>query len=160
MQEVVPLVSTILTQHHQVQKSLGSRHPASFDDALNDMRQQAIGLCRRDFLIATPFEWLRHYPRYLQAIQIRLGKLQSAGGGAGAGVQRDARLAADILALQKAYGDLVARGTALGLSPTKIEEFRWHLEELRVSVFAQELRTSVPVSVKRMEDLWTAIVKG
>jgi ATP-dependent helicase HrpA len=159
MQEVVPLAATILQQFHQVQKSLAARQPEAFATALDDMRQQITALCPRGFLVTTPYQWLRHVPRYLQAVLMRHAKLQSAGGGPGAGAQRDARLAADILALQKGLGELQSRQKALNLSAEKIDDFRWHLEELRVSVFAQELRTSVPVSVKKMQDLWAAIVR-
>ncbi len=160
MKEVVPLVATILQQFHQVQKALGARQPEAFTPALDDMRQQLVALCSKDALTATPFEWLRHVPRYLQAMLMRHAKLQSAGGGPGAGAQRDARLAADVVALQKALGELKAHQKTLHLSAERIDEFRWHLEELRVSVFAQELRTSVPVSVKKMQDMWAAIVRG
>ncbi|MFO0831969.1 MAG: ATP-dependent RNA helicase HrpA [Phycisphaerales bacterium] len=160
MQEVVPLVGVILQQFHQVQKALSARQPEAFGPALDDLRQQIVGLCPRGFLTSTPYTWLRHVPRYLQAVQMRLAKLQSSGGGPGAGAQRDARLAGDVLAMQRACDELRERQKALSLSGELVDEFRWHLEELRVSVFAQELRTSVPVSVKKMQEMWAAIVRG
>jgi ATP-dependent helicase HrpA len=152
MQEVVPIVSSILTLRQQVQKQLSAKHPAAYAQTVADMQEQLVALCPKDFLVSTPFEWLRHMPRYLQAMQLRWTKLVSAG------PQRDARLAADIAALWRGYQELARRQKELNLSVVKIDEFRWYIEELRVGTFAQELRTSVPVSVKRMQEMWTTIV--
>jgi ATP-dependent helicase HrpA len=44
-----------------------------------------------------------------------------------------------------------------GVPDPRLEEFRWLLEELRVSLFAQELRTPMPVSVKRLQKVWASI---
>ena len=44
-----------------------------------------------------------------------------------------------------------------GVGDPGLDEFRWLLEELRVSLFAQELRTPMPVSVKRLEKVWAAM---
>jgi ATP-dependent helicase HrpA len=51
------------------------------------------------------------------------------------------------------------RQDELGLDPAKVAEYRWLCEEFRVSLFAQELRTAVPVSVKRLQELWVSIVR-
>jgi ATP-dependent helicase HrpA len=107
-----------------------------------------------DFLIRTSFDWLRHYPRYLQAMRVRLSRL-----GAGGHV-RDEKLMAEITPYVRGWKELVARQKELGLNPAKVDEFRWHTEEFRVQLFAQELRTSVPVSAKRLQEMWQGIVKG
>ena len=57
------------------------------------------------------------------------------------------------MAWQREYASRLRQG---GVTP-EIEQFRWLLEELRVSLFAQELRTPVPVSVKRLAKLWHSI---
>jgi len=84
-------------------------------------------------------------PRYLKAAALRLEKLR-------ADPQRDRRLEGELRALEQPYRrELGARN---GAPSAEFEQFGWLLEELRVSLFAQELRTSVPVSVKRLAKLW------
>ena len=84
-------------------------------------------------------------PRYLKAVNVRLGKLR-------ADPARDARQLAQMLPLQQAWQRRLAGQQ--GEHDVRLEEFGWLLQELRVSLFAQELRTPVIVSVKRLEKLW------
>ena len=90
-----------------------------------------------------------HLPRYLQAALRRLERGPQASGRdaeAGAGIAAwEARLAAR-------RQDLAARGVV----DARVEDFRWLLEEYRVSVFAQELGTQVTVSPKRLAEQWEA----
>jgi ATP-dependent helicase HrpA len=99
------------------------------------------------FLLVTPWERLREYPRYLQAIEQRLEKH-------GQSLQRDAQLAAQILPLETRYRERVK--VERGLLAPGHDEFRWLLEEFRVSLFAQQLKTRVPVSARRLADAWSA----
>ena len=70
---------------------------------------------------------------------------------------RDARLMAELAPLQAAWQrEVAARAKGAALTP-EIEQFGWLLEELRVSLFAQALKTPVPVSVKRLTKLWQSI---
>jgi ATP-dependent helicase HrpA len=99
------------------------------------------------FLARTPWERLEHVPRYLKGYALRLQKYR-------AGAERDQKHAATVGALWDQY---VARAEADRKSEkhdAKLEEFRWLLEELRVSLFAQELRTPMPVSAKRLQKFW------
>ena len=153
VQEAVPVLQQTLTLYQQCAFAINTNKATAFGDNIHDMRTQLAKLMPKDFLISTPWEWLRHYPRYLQAILLRITKLPSGG------AQRDTKLMLEIQPLYKGYEELRARQKDLGLNEAKIVEFRWLLEELRVSFFAQELRTSVPVSVKRMHELWEAIVR-
>jgi len=70
---------------------------------------------------------------------------------------RDARALAELEPLQTAWQREYAARAKLGTLSPEIEQFRWLLEELRVSLFAQELRTPVPVSTKRLAKLWQSI---
>jgi ATP-dependent helicase HrpA len=140
--------------YHAAQRDLSASHPPAFATSIADMRDQLGALVERGFLTSTPYAWLRHYPRFLQGIRVRHQRLQ------GGGVARDQRTMEEVTPLVKGLATLRQRQKELGLSVVAIEEFRWMLEELRVSLFAQELRTSVPVSVKRMHDLWAQIVKA
>jgi len=154
-EEVTALMGTVMTAYQAAKYAVdhASKAPA-FQANLDDVRDQLGALTPPSFLVSTPYEWLRHYPRYLQAIQLRVQKMT------GPGLQRDARNMAEIVPLWKGYFELEKRRKELGLSESKIIEYRWMVEELRVSLFAQELRTAVPVSVKRLQELWQAIVKG
>ena len=116
-----------------------------------DMRDQLSRLVPRGFAARTPTLWLRHLPRFLRGIQIRLQKLFNAG------LARDAAAAAELSPLWRMYAERELTHQARGVTDPALEQFRWMLEELRVSLFAQELKTSVPVSVKRLEALWEQV---
>jgi ATP-dependent helicase HrpA len=154
-EEVTALVGSIMAAYQATQYTIAhaSKAPA-FQPNLDDVRDQLGALTPPHFLVSTPYEWLRHYPRYLQALQLRIQKMT------GPGLQRDTRNMAEVLPLWRGFYELEKRRKELGLSESKIIEYRWMIEELRVSLFAQELRTSVPVSVKRLTELWQAIVKA
>jgi ATP-dependent helicase HrpA len=92
---------------------------------------------------------LHHFPRYLKAITARLDKYR-------ADPARDAARLAELRPVEQRYWRLVAERK--GVADERLHEFRWLLEELRVSFFAQELRTPQPVSVKRLEKAWGQLV--
>jgi len=119
----------------------------AFPAACADIDQQLARLFPRGFVTATPPAQLAHYPRYLKAIAARLDKIK-------ADSARDAQRMADIAMLQTPY--LREVGARKGQTDPRLEEFRWLLEELRVSLFAQELRTPMSVSVKRLQKVWDA----
>ena len=91
---------------------------------------------------------LQHIPRYLKAISLRLDKLR-------ADAARDARLLAQIQPLQQAWQR--KSGSRKDHQDPRMEDFGWLLQELRVSLFAQELKTPVIVSVKRLEKFWATL---
>ena len=102
------------------------------------------------FIEQIPYERLQHFPRYLKAASLRLDKLR-------ADPHRDARLAAEFAPLAAQWHRDQARQLKSGNRDPQLEQFRWLLEELRVQLFAQELKTSVPVSVKRLSKMWQTI---
>jgi ATP-dependent helicase HrpA len=97
------------------------------------------------FVARTDWAQLQHYPRYLKAVTLRLDKLKGD-------PARDAQRLAELRPLDQRYARRLAE--LKGTHDARLEEFRWLLEELRVSFFAQELRTPQPVSVKRIEKAW------
>jgi ATP-dependent helicase HrpA len=112
-----------------------------------DVRAQLARLVYKGFLSATPWERLHDLPRYLKAAQRRLEKYPE-------NPERDARHGASIAELWKRYEERAARLRRTGEADPRLEEFRWRIEELRVSLFAQELKTPYPVSFKRLDKLW------
>jgi len=74
--------------------------------------------------------------------------------------ERDAEHAAKIAAIWKRYEERAIKLRKAGESDPRLEDFRWRIEELRVSLFAQELKTPYPVSYKRLDKLWAEILKA
>lgn len=151
--QVYAVASQVLTSFHRVQLSLATKSPTGWDQALADIRDQLGFLFPQNVFITIPFEQLLHYPRYLAAIEARLRKLP------GEGLIRDRKHSADLAPMWRGALELLKRQDDLGLNPGKVAEYRWLCEEYRVSLFAQELRTAAPVSAKRLQELWTSIVK-
>ena len=148
-QEICRLVGQILVDWQALQKKLPAfkAHTA----VVQDIDKQLARLIGKRFVADTPFERLQHYPRYLKAIGMRLGKLKAGGGD---GAARDARLLAEYAPLWTAYERRAVVLAKQGVSDPRVEQFRWLLEELRVQLFAQELRTPAPVSTKRLQKMW------
>lgn len=99
------------------------------------------------FLAQTPWERLEHVPRYLKGYALRLQKFRAS-------VDRDAKHSLTVNTLWASYENRLKADRDAGRSDAKLEEFRWLIEELRVSLFAQELRTPLPVSAKRLQKFW------
>jgi ATP-dependent helicase HrpA len=148
-QEFARLAAGILAERAALEKRLNGMekvHP----QVAGDVRQQLQRLLATGWLARTPWDRLQHLPRYLKAAALRLDKLR-------ADPARDARLAADLAALEVPYRREAAVRARHGALDGEFEQFGWLLEELRVSLFAQELRTPVPVSVKRLTKLWQTV---
>jgi ATP-dependent helicase HrpA len=148
--ELCGLAGVILGTRHEVCKSMSTELPAGAAEALRDIRSQLDHLVYVGFMSHTPYERLQHLPRYLKAIAIRLRKLAEA-------PDRDRARRADIERLWLMWSQRSEVLVGEQIRDPELETFRWMLEELRVSQFAQELRTPGPVSVKRLEQQWQAV---
>jgi ATP-dependent helicase HrpA len=142
--EIARLVGQILSEYHSLPKKLQGikTHTAAHADMSAELQM----LVHKRFVSDTDHAQLAHFPRYLKAIQVRIDKLRSD-------PARDARLMAD---WQQAAAPW-QRAQKAGQRDAKMDEYRWLLEELRVSLFAQELRTPMPVSVKRLQKVWETL---
>ena len=145
-QEIGRLVSVIVDEAAVVQRKLTALRGA--DPAREEMAQQLARLLGRRFVVDTPAESLPHLPRYLKGIGLRLDKIRSD-------PVRDAARSREIAPLQQRWAREAA--ARKGVADERLEEFRWLLEELRISLFAQELRTPQPVSVKRLEKFLASV---
>ncbi len=141
------LAGEILEQYQQLSKKLAACGQINWMASLTDMRQQLDRLVFRGFLQQTPMEQLRQLPRYLAALQRRLEKLDYA-------AARDQQLLREMQTLYQQWSERDQRERKAGRTDERLEEIRWALEELRVSLFAQELKTAYPVSIKRIEKRW------
>jgi ATP-dependent helicase HrpA len=142
-QEVARTAANILAAHAELRKKLAPAAKA-FPQAAADIEQQLARLLTPGWLANTPWARLQHYPRYLKAAELRLEKLR-------ADPARDARLMSELQPLLSAW---LRAPRPLGAEQA---QFGWLLEELRVSLFAQQLKTPVPVSAKRLAKLWQSI---
>jgi ATP-dependent helicase HrpA len=141
--EIARLAGTVLTEFAAASRKV--KDTKISPDSVADAAQQLQRLVGKRFIADTPYTQLQHFARYLKAVVLRLDKL-------GADAARDATKLAELKPLEQKYWRLVAERK--GVTDARMQEFRWLLEELRVSFFAQELRTPQPVSVKRLDKAW------
>jgi ATP-dependent helicase HrpA len=93
----------------------------------------------------------------MKAHSVRLDRLKTGGAPAQA---RDQTALAEWTTLWQSYERRAREFARNGVQDERLNQFRWQLEELRVSLFAQELKTPLPVSVKRLEKAWQQISHG
>ena len=141
--EVARLAGTILLEFGAATRKIKDTKNAP--DATADCTSQLQRLMPKNFMAATPWPQLQHCARYLKAVTLRLDKYR-------ADPARDAQRLTELKPQEQRYWRLVAERK--GAQDARMLEFRWLLEELRVSFFAQELRTPQPVSIKRLEKAW------
>ena len=145
--EVARLAAAILLEYAVAARKIKDTKNAP--EATQDAAQQLARLMPKRFLSVTPWTSLHHFTRYLKAITARLDKYR-------ADPARDAARLKELHPLEQRYARLLAERK--GVVDERLQEFRWLLEELRVSFFAQELRTPQPVSVKRLDKAWAQLV--
>ncbi|WP_371875693.1 ATP-dependent RNA helicase HrpA [Duganella dendranthematis] len=144
--EIARLLSQVLTEFHGLPKRLQGLS----QQAAQDMQQQLQGLVHKRFLQENDYSQLAHFPRYLKAMNVRIEKLRGD-------PARDTKLMAEWQQAAAAYLRASRDKSAGKNTDPKMVEFRWMLEELRVSLFAQELRTPMPVSAKRLLKVWESM---
>ena len=143
--EIARLIGQILGEYHTLPKKLQAlkAHKA----AQADMQSQLQSLIHKWFVVETDHGQLAHFPRYLKAVLVRLDKLRTD-------PTRDTRLMSEWQQAATPWQRALKSGAH---GDPKMQEFRWMLEELRVSLFAQELKTPMPVSVKRLQKVWESM---
>jgi ATP-dependent helicase HrpA len=124
--------------------------PGAPKATLDEVRAQLTHLVPPDLLLTAPRDRLAHLPRYLRAIQVRLERLPY-------GPQKDQAKAVQVLPFWNDWLKHKDGLRARGVPEADLEGFRWLLEEWRVSIFAPELRTPVPVSAQRLTEAWKAL---
>ncbi len=143
-EDVVLLVQEILDAYQQVRKLLSKANKINWMTSVADINQQLDRLVFRGFLQLTPYYNLQHLPRYLKAIAQRLDKLGHA-------AARDQQLLREMQGLYQQWQGWDEKCRNNHKVDERIEELRWTFEELRVSLFAQGLKTDYPISLKRLE---------
>jgi ATP-dependent helicase HrpA len=144
--EVGKTINDILSLYLDLAKKLKAR-PTS---ALQDLQEQLGLMIYAGFVCATPYPALKELPRYLKAMQYRLEKSAQD-------LPRDQKQFAELKPFWTNYWNRVGQGRNV-LLPER-DAFRWSLEEFRVSLFAQSLKTAYPISAKRLEEAWNKKIK-
>ena len=143
---LVPILSDIFTKAQRVASGIERLTQAVYRHAHTDLSTQFQALDLANFMQAHPLSRWNHYGRYLQAMSVRLDKLAEH-------LARDDLASAELHIRWQKWLDLVARTTARGGDVSAVMDYRWLLEEYRISLFAQPMKTSEPVSAKRLDKL-------
>jgi len=138
------MIGKTLLEYHQLNRKLKGNVSPAWLHAVADINAQLSTLIYPGFIKQTPLEWLREYPRYLKAINLRLERLSG-------GIDRDRIAVLEIKPLWQAYVERREKHQQQGMVDPQLEKYRWMVEELRISLFAQTLGTKIPVSVKRLK---------
>jgi ATP-dependent helicase HrpA len=148
--EMCALVGQILSEYYTLRPRIQQPGAQAWQRLMTDVRAQLKALMPEGFIVSVPFVRLRHYPRYLRAVGMRIDKFAS-------NPARDAQWQEIIAGWWRRYNQRLEIDRARGVRDPALEEFRWMLEELRVSLWAQQLKTPYPVSFKRLEKAWEQI---
>ena len=153
-------VLNVLQGNQILAKALKGNIPFNLVNTLAEIKSQQSRLIYTCFIAQTPLIWLKRLPRYFKGMMTRLEKAKSD-------QRRDALNQMQITPLWEKYEkkhQLLKEDKntpeVLFFAETQLEEYRWLIEELRISLFAQELKTAQPVSVKRLEKKWQESVQS
>ncbi len=142
---VIAAITLLLTELRKARQLMSEPQAPAFVSAVTDANEQLLILFSKDFLRVTPTTWFAHLPRYAQALVRRLERLRG-------NASRDVQLSMQISPFVAAYKKLRAAHES-----SELEQFKWMIEEFRVSLFAQDLKTAIPVSSKRLSEQLVAI---
>jgi ATP-dependent helicase HrpA len=143
------LLTDILNEYRAIKKIM-KKPTLSQLDTVSDIQGQLNHLFPKNFITTVECEWLQQYPRYLAAINKRFDKSKS-------NATRDRQLRIEF---SKLWDEYLKRKESLAkqhIESEQLEHYRWMLEEYRVSLFAQELKTKFPISAKRLKAFWNEL---
>ncbi|MFE8069711.1 ATP-dependent RNA helicase HrpA [Marinobacteraceae bacterium S3BR75-40.1] len=150
LEQLGELLHRILRRHHQLKKGLKGNVPLSLAASLSDLKFQLANLVYPGFLSQTPPQWLEHFPRYLEAAEIRLEKMPREMG-------REREFLHEFQPRWDRYAERKQQFQRQGVTDEELEQYRWMLEEYRVSFFAQQLGTALSVSPQRLDRQWEKV---
>ncbi|WP_435607813.1 ATP-dependent RNA helicase HrpA [Pseudomonas knackmussii] len=149
-ERIARLTLEILKLWHGLQKRFKGKVDLAMTVPLNDVKGQLANLVYPGFVRDTPLEWLKEIPRYLKAVEQRLDKVAGQ-------VQRDRVWSGEMAGYWDQYKARQAKHAQEGKRDPELTLYRWMLEEYRVSLFAQQLGTKMPVSDKRLTKQWSQV---
>ena len=143
------LLGEILQRYRAIRRQL-KQAPLNLLDTVSDIQDQLDHLFPPRFILEVGAQHLQHYPRYLAAIEKRLEKAQQ-------NPRRERQLRLTFAPLWQQYKERERSNRAQQRISPQLQQWRWMLEEWRVSLFAQALKTPYPVSEKRLKQAWQDI---
>ncbi len=146
--EAIARQAQAIATEYQLLITQQNKMPATVNRLRRDMDQQVSQLVYKNCFSQTPWKQLQHIPRYLKALKLRIEKQPTNS-------ERDGKHAASVGLIWQRWQDKMYQLQQAGslISPN-FQGYRWLVEELRVSLFAQELKTPFPVSIKRLDKIW------
>jgi len=147
------LLAKILEKYRTVVSELSELDQQKHVNAVEDIESQIEYLIFNGFINDVPFEYLLQYPRYFDAILKRIEKLEFA-------QDKDSK---NILLIEEHWNrikKLVDNAYETECFFNTLSEYRWMIEELRISLFTQELKTRFPISIKRMDKMLEKHIKS
>ncbi len=148
--DIQELISAILEKHHAVQAAVSADKSPAKKATRQDIQQQLSRLFPQEWMRRVPYQALLNYPRYLDAILVRWQRLQGK-------IDRDQQLIDELARLWDQYENRHNKHQREGVLDEALEQWRWALEEYRVSLFAQGVKTPYPVSYKRLQKMWQSV---
>jgi ATP-dependent RNA helicase HrpA len=136
-----------MSGYHSVMKQLKGKIDLAMANSMADLKFQMQNLVYPGFLVETPSEWLACFGRYFEAASIRFEKMRREMG-------REREFLHTFEPLWARYATKREQQSRQGVRDPELVLYRWMLEEFRVSFFAQQLGTAMPVSVKRLDRQW------
>ncbi|MCG8671147.1 MAG: ATP-dependent RNA helicase HrpA, partial [Pseudomonadales bacterium] len=144
------LLADILKLHHQIEKTMVEQNLPTREASYNDIHHQLKELFPDHWIKSIRYQVLAEYPRYLNGIIVRIKRLQG-------NVERDQTHIPELESWWIDYQQRLTQNQEKGTDDPELDHFRWMLEEYRISLFAQEIKTKYPVSSKRLEKQWQKV---
>jgi ATP-dependent helicase HrpA len=145
MLDTIAKLSGVVGSVSKAKGIVASEHPPAWSATIRDIRSQIEVLTQDDWLLDTPTRWLLCFPRYIRAMEVRLERLRNIG------PERDSAMVRQVEPWVRCVRELRDQGAHTDDQVAEhFETLFWMVQEWRVATFAQELRTSVPVSDKRL----------
>lgn len=148
--KIIDWLKRILPLRHKILKQMKGNTTIDRAYAYSDIKFQLGELFQDNFIIHTPWVYLKGYPRYLEGILYRLDKVQGQ-------LQRDRLRIAEVDEIRQLYQQGIKKLAIPYYANAELLHFYWLIQELRMSLFAQPLGTSEPVSNKRLRQRWNEI---
>ena len=144
MKAILDTIHLSASHYHQIKQLLKTLSPVQKKSESIFVNRMNF-LIHNEFIITTPSDIFSHLPRYLKALIIRIEKYPSR-------VDKDALMQKDIDRIHQLLSERLKPYVSKKMTPPKaLKDFQWQIEELHVSLFAQDLKTAYPVSLKRLE---------
>ena len=150
-QELTQFLPVVFQQYHETRAALELAKGPGWEPIVKGLQQQLSGLISSDFLAVTPWPWLIQFPRYLTAIRQRLIRLGSGG------LRTELNLEAELQPWLMKYEQKRREHQRQQRVDPMLEHLRWMIEEYRVQLFAQKLGTAISVSPTKLEEQFVRV---